>query len=71
MYLRRATLYKLLLTLEKLNVCSGNPEILFLALADSCNGVFQSQSNSTIAFIDAFHSVNHNGKLFDRTVCTS
>ena len=67
----KATLNKLLLTLDTLNVCSGNPDAHFLALADSRNGVFQSQSNSTIAFIDAFNSVSHNGKVFDRTVRTS
>ena len=67
----KATLNKLLLTLDTLNVCSGNPDAHFLALADSRNGVFQSQSNSTIAFVDAFNSVSHNGKVFDRTVRTS
>ena len=67
----KATLNKLLLTLDKLNVCSGNPDAHFLALADSRNGVLQSQSNSTISFVDAFNSVSHNGKVFDRTVNVS
>lgn len=61
---------RILIQLNNLEVCAGNPDDHFLQMADSRNGVFKNSANEVAAYVDAFAPISTEGVVHDRTIRT-
>ena len=65
-------LKRMIVRLDMLHVCVGNPDDHFLQLADSRKGKFHNASNEQAAFVDDISPISHEGVTYDHTVrCSS
>lgn len=65
-------LKRMILRLDTLHVCMGNPDDHFLELADSKKGKFFNASNELVAFVHDVFPVTHDGVSHKRTIrCSS
>lgn len=59
---------RIILLLNSLHVCAGNPDDHFLQMADSRRGIFFNFNNEPVALVDDFFPISLEGVLYNKTI---
>ena len=59
---------RLLLKLDSLNVCAGQPDARFMKLCDTRKGKFRASNDKVVAYRDDFCSISLHGEVFPATI---
>lgn len=68
--LTSASLCRLVLCIDHLQVCSGQPDHHFINMASAKKGIFKSKDGSISAIVDAYAPVISSGRIFNSTIRT-
>lgn len=61
-------LNRIIMKLDHLHVCAGNPDEHFINLAEQRKGVFFNCSNEPVAAVDGFFPVTLEGIVYNQTI---